>query len=58
VLLVNKRDCPLNVAIADAAGAEEEHVDQSTAAPPMAHKLTGDTVHLPPSAVAVLTLSH
>jgi hypothetical protein len=58
VLLVNKRDCALDVAIAGAAGGEEEHVDQWTTAQPMVHKLTADTVHLPPSAMAVLTLGH
>jgi len=58
VLLVNKRDRALDVSIAGAAGGEEQHVDQSTTTLPIAHKLTDDTFHLPPSAVAVLTLSH
>jgi hypothetical protein len=58
VLLVNKRDRALDVAIAGAAGGEEQHVDQSTVAQPVAHKLTEDTVHLAPSEVAVLSLSH
>ena len=58
VLLVNKRDRALDVAIAGVAGGEEQHVNQSTVAPPLAHKLTEDTVHLEPSEVAVLTLSY
>jgi hypothetical protein len=33
-------------------------VDQSTSAPATARPLTQDTVHLPPSAVTVVTLSH
>lgn len=58
VLLVNKRDRALDVVIAAAAGGEEQRVDQSTTASPVVNKLTEDTVHLPPSAVAVVTLSH
>jgi hypothetical protein len=58
VLLVNKRDRTLDVTITGAMGGEEQHVDQSTTAVATAHKLTEDTVRLPPSAVAVVSLSH
>lgn len=56
VLLVNKRDRGLEVTIDGAAGGDEQRVDQSTTTAPVPQKLAKDTVHLPPSAVTVVTL--
>jgi hypothetical protein len=58
VLLVNKRDRALEVLLAGAKGGVEQRVDAATRAPPLAHTVTVDTVHLPPSAVTVVTLPH
>jgi hypothetical protein len=57
VLLINKRDRTFELALPAAAGAREEHVDQTTAfQPPAASQLSGDSVTLQGLAVAVVTL--
>lgn len=57
LLLVNKRLRPVTVAIAEAAGGEEEVVDQRTAFQPSTrHALSGDIITLGGFAVAAVTL--
>jgi Glycosyl hydrolases family 39 len=56
VLLVNKRDRTIKVVVAGATGGEIQLVDQSTTAAPGVQKILRDTLQLPPSAVAVVTL--
>lgn len=58
VLLVNKRDRTLTVDLPGAAGGEELRVDQSTTSMPVAHRLSTDTLRLPPSAVSIVNLAH
>jgi hypothetical protein len=57
VLLVNKRNRPIDVSIAGAKSGQEGYVDQSTALrPPAARKLESDRITLNGFAVAVVTL--
>ena len=57
VLLVNKRDRPFEVSIANASGGQVEFVDQTTAfQPPAAAKLDGDKITLGGFSVAAVTL--
>lgn len=56
VLLVNKRNAPMTVAIAEAGGGYEQTVDHSTAALPARRLLTRDSIVLPAFAVSVVTL--
>ncbi len=57
VLLVNKRDRPFEVSIANAHGGQVEVVDQTTAfQPPASSKLDGDKITLGGFSVAAVTL--
>lgn len=56
VLLVNKRDRPIDVTVVGALGGNEQRVDQSTAGPATARILTHDTFQLTALAVSVVTL--
>ena len=57
VLLVNKRDRPIDVAVAGVRGGQEEYVDQTTALqPPAFTKTASDTITLNGYAVASVTL--
>jgi hypothetical protein len=59
LLLVNKRDRPIELQIPGATGARESHVDTKTgASPPASSSLTSDTLLLAPFSVSVLTLPH
>lgn len=57
LLIVNKTDHPMAVSIAGASGGRVQLVDQSTTSLPDARPLTSETLQLPPSAVAVVTLA-
>lgn len=54
LLLVNKRDWPVDVAVSGAAGGSIETVSGS--APPAEQHIKGKTIHMPPLGVAVFTL--
>ena len=57
VLLINKRNRPINVSIPGAAGGQEEFVDVTTAfQPPLSANLSSDKVTLGGFAVAAITL--
>ncbi len=56
ILLVNKRDHALDIAIAGASGGVEQDADADTIKMEPAHRISTDTVHLSASAVAVVTL--
>jgi len=57
LLLVNRRDRPASVEVAEASGGEIDFVDQETGfGPPGSARLAGDTVALHGLAVAVVTL--
>jgi Glycosyl hydrolases family 39 len=57
VLLVNKRDRPLEVEVPGASGGQEEYVDQTTAfQPPVSAKLESDRVTLNGFSVVAVTL--
>jgi len=56
VLLVNKRDRAVDIAVPGAAGGSQQRVDQNTVASPTKQSLTQDTLQLPGLAVAVVTL--
>jgi hypothetical protein len=57
LLLVNKRDRTIEVAVPGAGGGRQDVVDQTTAsAPPASRKLDGETVSLGGYAVAVVTM--
>lgn len=57
LLLVNRRAADEELRIAGAAGGTVQMVDESTAAAPLPRPLTGELLHLPPLAVAVVTLA-
>lgn len=58
LLLINKRDRSLDLALAGFSGASVEVVDQvSAGGPARVEHLDGETYRLPPLAVAVLTLA-
>jgi hypothetical protein len=57
MLLVNKRDRKLDVAVTGASGGQLDYVDQTTGfQPPAMTKLGGETVSLGGYSVAVVTL--
>lgn len=57
LLLINKRQQPMEVSIAGAANAQEQFVDMSTGSqPPSSRKLASDNVKLGGFSVAVITL--
>jgi len=59
LLLVNKRDRPIELQIPGATGARESHVDTKTSAtPPSSSPLASDKLTLAPFSVSVLTLPH
>jgi hypothetical protein len=59
ILLVNKRDHPIEVTIAGASGGRKEFVDQTTAfAPPASEKLFGDKVTLGGYSVSAVILPY
>lgn len=58
ILLVNKRNKKIAVALSGASGGTEQRVDETTApSPPVATGITSDTIVMPQFAVEVLTLS-
>jgi hypothetical protein len=56
ILLVNKRDHALDISIAGASGGFAQDVDAGTITMEPAHRISTATVHLPASAVSVVTL--
>jgi len=57
VLLVNKRDAPVQVSLPGGSGGDMQYVDQQTGSKPAADaRMSGDTLTLQPFAVAVVTL--
>jgi len=59
ILLVNKRDRPVELQISGAVGGREVHVDlKSGANPPSSSPLTSDTLVVGGFSVSVLTLQH
>jgi hypothetical protein len=57
ILIVNKTDRPVSVNVAGAAGGNVQLVDVSTASLPRAQAMASESLQLPPSAVAVVTLA-
>jgi hypothetical protein len=55
LLLVNKRDRAVDVAVPGAVAGTQQSVEESTTTPPAGQPLSTDMVHLPPFAVAVVT---
>jgi hypothetical protein len=57
ILLVNKRDRPITIAVPDSTGSQEQQVDTVTAAaPPVSTNITNDRILLGPFSVTVIKL--
>jgi hypothetical protein len=56
ILLINKRDHPIDTLVVGATGGYEQHIDADTTTLEPARKITDDALRLPASAVYVVTM--